>query len=385
MKRRKIAVIAAACAFSCALPRAATAQGIGEMGGVYSSSAGQAGALHGSGIGDALRGLYGGAGGRISTPATAQPQMDAATAATYAADANHNYLQGLQAQKAGKLDDALKFFSKSVATRERIWGSADPAIVQIASIEAAIYEKRQNWNEMENCYRKMLLGQSHQFGAINPKLEKTITKLCWLCEKQGKSREAGALYKQLADIKSHQPNADIAEVKRLQLKEYESFSKARDFATAEPLLQIAISQEEKSNADPAYTAKLLQCYATVLRGTNRTTEADAMDVRGKAMQAASAPASNHPVQATSATASVTTTTSAGTPNTVKAPAATATAPATTATAPASTATAPATTATVPASTATAPATTATVPATTAAAPSTATGAPSAPTAAAPVK
>lgn len=278
MKGSKIAKIAAAYLLCTALPLATFAQGIGEMGSVYSSGAGQAGALHGSGLGNALKGLYGGSVGTAG--GGRQPQMDEATAATYAADANQNYLRGLAAQKAGKTDDALKFFKKSVETRERIWGSGDPAIVQIANLEANIYEKRGDWAETENCYRKILLGQVHQFGPNSPKLEKTISKICWLCEKQDKTREVGALFKQLADIKMRQPKADIADVKRLQLKSYEAFTTAHDFATAEALLKVAMSKDE---TDSAYTAKLMQCYAKVLRGTDRTNAADEMDAKAKSL------------------------------------------------------------------------------------------------------
>lgn len=307
------AFVAVAAAWAAAsLPMCA--QGIGEMGGVYALPKGGPGDLH-----KTVNSLYnqgrfappqpggGGGGGQrsgvigLKSPAA---HMSEEQIAAYTASAQRAYANALAASKAGKTDVALKEFGTALSVRERVWGSSDPAIADIARKQAALYSSTGRTAEAETAWRKVLASETRQFGAGSPKLCKTISTIASLCDSQGNNREALNLYRQLFAIqkKDSKPGTDSADVRRTRVKLAELLTFTGDFAGAESLLKEGLAAETSaSSPNSAYQAQLYNCYGALLREQGRDADASTMETKAAALRGTSAAAeklgSNPPADA----------------------------------------------------------------------------------------
>lgn len=295
-----VAIVAAWAAAS--LP--ACAQGIGEMGGVYAFPKGGPGDLH-----KTVNSLYnqgrfappqpgggGGGGGQrsgvlgVKSPAA---HMSEEQIAAYTASAQRAYANALAASKAGKTDLALKEFGTALAVRERVWGSSDPAIADIARRQATLYSSTGRTAEAETAWRKVLASETRQFGPGSPKLCKTISTIASLCDSQGNNREALNLYRQLFAIqqKQSQPGPDSADVRPTRIKLAELLTFTGDFGGAESLIKEALAAEDSApSPNSGYQAKLYNCYGALLREQGRDADASAMETKAASLRGTSAPA-----------------------------------------------------------------------------------------------
>jgi tetratricopeptide (TPR) repeat protein len=274
----------------------AGAQGLGEMGGAYAIP--KPGGM--GGLQNTLGNIYGRAGipslggpnkgvsrGVVSPAA----RISSEDLAAYTASANKSYTAALAALKAGKKDVALKEFGAALTIRERLWGSADPAVADIARRQAAIYAERGDKAKAEECWRKVLACEQRQFGGGAPELKKTLATLATLCDEQGNNREALSYYRQLYAIQRKAAGAsastapDPADARPTRLKLVNLLTFTGDFPGAESLLKEAVTVE----SDNGYQAQLYDAYGALMREMGRDADATAMETKAQSLRG-SAPA-----------------------------------------------------------------------------------------------
>jgi tetratricopeptide (TPR) repeat protein len=270
------------------------AQGVSEMGGVYAIPKGGMG-----GFGGAVKGLFNGAGNAINRSVSgsgsssggqhsgvvggASPARRLAPEqiASYTSQAQHAYAAALAAQKAGKSAEAIKQFGIAISVRENVWGLGDPNIAEIARKQAELLTAAGRKDEAETAWRKVLASDQRHYGAGARELVPTLTTLASLAEARGDSHETLNYYKQLFAIQ----NRLGADSKSSRMKVATLSMGTGDFTTAESLLKEALTSEESSaSPDKAYEAQLYDAYASVLRSTNRATDAAAVESKAAALR-----------------------------------------------------------------------------------------------------
>lgn len=316
---RGVPVLAAISAFTlCISP--ASAQGMAEMGAAYGMSATTAaGASHGAAAhrgavgglfnssAGALNAIHSGNGSASSSSGTKeetsdQPKVDPVTGETIMPDprvtvknagkkSNDFFKLAQQKEKAGKLDEAVTNYYKSLSIRAKIWGDKDPAVLQMYGLVANILIRQHKGAQAETFMRRKLQQELKVYGFGSYDLMPTLEGLGDALQAQGKCTDAANYYKQVVTMRQRKLGDDNKQTVLAAYKLAQAYAGAeRDYwPDAEDLLKKNITIVEKVPEDAPELAKLLEAYSSLMRKENKTDEADKLSMRAQQVRATFAP------------------------------------------------------------------------------------------------
>lgn len=175
------------------------AQGIAEMGAVYSSPKGSA-MMNSSKR--TINNLYRAPNlvpGQKQGPGAAPKQGFNKAAIDQAGNQSLQlWNQGKSLEKAGKLSEAAGAYKKALDIRERIWGISDPAQIQLLTVLGNIYDRQGKSGLAEDSYRKVLKLASRKYGQESGVFCDALANLAGVLFKEKKFGEAASHYKHLA-------------------------------------------------------------------------------------------------------------------------------------------------------------------------------------------
>jgi hypothetical protein len=271
----------------------ARSQGIGEMGGAYGASTGQAHGLMNTGTTSALTGQMGNAtksisgstsgaasagsgasGGHIKNTTARdgdEPPTPAQTAKKAGDLSNKLYIDAQAKFKAGDFENADKLFRQSLYYRESIWGSKDPAVPKIYDILGDIARKRAAPIEAEKCYNKSLMTLIKQYGQGDYVLVTELNKLGALYLDTFKFADAVNSYSQVYQLTNRKLGEDNELTVQAALNLAKSYLGDEDFRLASNLLREYATRLDKGpDSNMQQLSSVLELYQTALQKTNQT-------------------------------------------------------------------------------------------------------------------
>lgn len=285
------------------LPLSAMAQGIGEMGGAYANSAGLAGGLHAGAAqqSGAVNSLFGGAAGGLnaitggggSSSASSAPTSIAqysggdprATVNQVGKESNRLFNLAQQKQKAGLLDEAVKYYKLSLAYRAGIWGDRDPAVVRINYILGQISLKRKNYADAEDRFRKGLSYGLAVYGVGAYELVPNMKDLADALYGEKKYTEAANYYKQVYTLKQRKLGENNSDALAAGLLLANSYANSDNMSDARDTLKEVLSfKESAKEPNDKQMLAILEAYSDVLKKFNQTSESDSLATRAAALK-----------------------------------------------------------------------------------------------------
>lgn len=188
-----------ACILIVAAGHRADAQGISEMGAIYSMPK----PMPGQGTTGAIQNLYsmpgfpGGAGAPRAAGAGNSVGDNQKIAAAYAKQANALFGTAKQKEKAGKIDEAISLYKQSAQIRERVWGLKDTSLYVIYKLIGDLSMKQKKFADAEAAYRKMHQVGMKSYGTGAYELVPVLECLGDAISAQGKHHDGANYYKQV--------------------------------------------------------------------------------------------------------------------------------------------------------------------------------------------
>jgi tetratricopeptide (TPR) repeat protein len=269
------------------------AQGMAEMGAAHGMSATLGAGLHsqsgstGAGMNKvygslnrSLNGMAGGSGdssaaessgGGVALDALGAPIDPRLTVKNAGKESNHLYDLAVQKEKAGKNVEAEQLYRRSLAVRERIWGTKDPAVFKIMYKIAGLLRKRGDLPATEACYRAILTAQVKHFGAGEYELVPTLEKLGQVCFDQKKYDDSYNFFQQVYTQRSRKLGLDNPETVTAALELARAFTESGNLSDAADLLSKTVNAKLNDTGSPQMV-KLLEAYMGVLKKQNKQEE-----------------------------------------------------------------------------------------------------------------
>jgi tetratricopeptide (TPR) repeat protein len=310
------------------------AQGMAEMGAAHGMSATLGAGLHsqagstGSGMNKvygslnrSLNGLSGGSGGGSSAESSAgsgggvafdalgAPIDPRLTVQNAGKESNHLYDLAVQKEKAGKNLEAEQLYRRSLAVRERIWGTKDPAVFKIMNKIAQLLRKRGDLPATENCYRAILTAEVKHFGAGEYDLVPTLEKLGQVCFDEKKYDDSYNFFQQVYTQRSRKLGLDSPETVTSALELARAYTASGNLSDAADVLSKTVNAKSNDTGSPQMV-KLLEAYMGVLDKQNKQEEYTRIKTKLDAMKPVPVANTEAPVVAPSATESTTSATDA---------------------------------------------------------------------------
>lgn len=275
------------------------AQGISEMGAVHSMGATMGAGLHSQSgaatgglnsvygsINKQLGGAAGAAGGGsvdIPTDALGMPIDPRLTVQAAGKESNRLYNLAVQKQKAGKNVEAEALYKKSIAVRQAIWGTKDPAVTKLMSTVAGLMRKRGDLAGAETWYRSILKAELKRYGAGTYELVPTLEKLGQVSLEQKKYADAQNFLQQVYTQRSRKFGLDNAETIAAALELSRAYSESGDLTDAAEILSKTVDAKLNDSGSPQMI-KLLEAYMSVLKKQNKQEEFTRIESRLQTMK-----------------------------------------------------------------------------------------------------
>jgi tetratricopeptide (TPR) repeat protein len=163
---------------------------------------------------------------------------------------------------------------KAPAGGERILGANHPAVGEILTWTAELYQRQGRQAEAETAGRRAVAVREKALGPYHPDVALSLCVLGEACRDQGKHDEAESLFRRSLAVLEAALGPDHPEVVR-PLSAWGRLHVARGYpAEAEPLLRRALAIRERVlGPQHPETAESRQEYAGLLRATGRAAEA----------------------------------------------------------------------------------------------------------------
>jgi len=176
--------------------------------------------------------------------------------------------------------EAEQLLKRALAITKKALGSNHPDVAYRLHKLAVLYERRGRYMEAEQLYQRSLAIRQAALPTGHPDVNESLNDLATFYNSQGKYSKAENLYKQFGrdDSEAAANLSNLAEIYRVGGK----------YAKAELLYKRALAIDEKTlGTDHPRVATLLEMYSTLLRKTNRVTEAEQLEARASAIRAKS--------------------------------------------------------------------------------------------------
>lgn len=277
-------------------------QGLSEMGSVY----GLPKPVPGANTTNAIRNLYqpGALPGVTASPSATtkdgQPLPPGETnrriVATVGKEANRLFDAAAQKEKAGKLAESEKLYRQSMALRERIWGTRDPAVLVIIKKVGDLDTRQGKHAEAEAMYRRVLSVEGKRYGPGSYELVEILGKVAGSLEEQKKLVEAADFYNQIYGLKDRKLGSDHPDALAARLKAAKMYLLCNENKDVCMLMKQGIAAAEKSPDKASLPiTEMMMTYAQALRALKKNAEADAIEAKLHEVAPASvAPAASAP-------------------------------------------------------------------------------------------
>jgi len=203
----------------------------------------------------------------------------------YGKQANAYYALAQKREKAGKIDEAQRFYFKALAIRERIWGSSDPATAAVVFKIADIHLKKGNLEAADACFKHELSLISKHNGPGSYEMVVPLKKLAAIAMKQKRFDDAYDYCCRIVPLEARKSGEESSETVAARLNLIDAAIAVHDWQEAEKNLKesekIALSKNDDHSKD---YLRICQDYATVLKELNRPSEADSYASKATALR-----------------------------------------------------------------------------------------------------
>ncbi len=279
----------------------AEAQGIGEAGAVYSGAASSAGSLPSKKSIDSLNQLFQpnlkqGTGETPNSKETyGGAENETASLKKSIEAANQDCLQAQQKEKAGKLAEAQKLYSRSLATRRHYWGSNDISQVSILYKIAEIHQKLGNLKSAELCLQEAQRIQAKNIGPGAFEAVPILDQLAKLALIEKKFSEAESYYERILALHERKSGKDSPAALTARLNLIDAAISLEDYKEARSNLDAvheiftrlsANSQHQIPDEQKNQYLKQLDRYSIIQKGLNNLPESQIYNDRASALKTA---------------------------------------------------------------------------------------------------
>jgi len=279
MGRRVFKALAANLCLSVWATNLAYAQGISEMGAVY----GAAPKAHPAGVSGAVNRLYGVAADAVGgdTPdanlppvTTSGGSFTAGAYQKYAKQANEAYIKAQSAEKAGKINDAQRFYYQALSLRQNIWGVGDPGSLTILLKLGDINVKEKHFDYAETCYKQYMGGLAKASGPGSYESAFALSKLAQLYVLKEQYDEAANMLRNILALQERKFGPDSNEYCVTRMNLIDALIKDKEFVEGEDLSKEGMAALGKKNNEHSQDyLHLLSCYAICARGLHHDDQA----------------------------------------------------------------------------------------------------------------
>jgi tetratricopeptide (TPR) repeat protein len=279
MGRRVFKAFAANLCLSAWATTLANAQGVSEMGAVYAMPK----AHPSAGVSGAVNRMYGVAadaagaavdGGGLPAGSTNGGAYTPTTYQKYAKQSDDLYIQAMASERAGKINDAQKFYYQALGLRQRVWGVGDPGALTILLKLGDINVKEKHYDYAETCYKQYLGGLAKQAGPGAYESAFALNKLAQLYVLKQQYDEAASMLRNILALQERKFGPDSKEYFTARMNLIDALIQDKEFVEGRDVSKEALAAEtHKNNEHSQDYLHALSCYAICERGLHHDDEA----------------------------------------------------------------------------------------------------------------
>lgn len=180
---------------------------------------------------------------------------------------------GTQAASKGDFDRAILFFKMALG-KIKMMGSHDPRLFPALNNLAGLYQKKRQWNEAEELFKRILSLHENEHILDNAQLASTFNNLAGLYYVQSRFNEAEPLFKLALSMRTAELGASHPNVVAIQASLSALYIAQKRFPEAEGILKTSIAALKKSEGPVPLMITLLENYASLLQLTGHIDEAE---------------------------------------------------------------------------------------------------------------
>jgi len=191
-------------------------------------------------------------------------------------------------REQGDFAEALPLHTRSLSIRERVYGPDHAESAVSLHNLANLYRDQGRYADAEPFYRRSRTIWEEQLGPGHPRLSTSYFAAAELYRRQGRDAEAEPLYLRSLAIDEPTLGANHYLVAETMIRLAHVYREQGKFADAESLYERAVTGLEGRPGQEARLAEALEGHARLLRATDRTDQADALDARVRELRTGAA-------------------------------------------------------------------------------------------------
>lgn len=194
-----------------------------------------------------------------------------------AKESNQLFAQAKQKESAGNDAEACKLYRQALMVRYTVWGAKDPSIFTIAKKLGELSMQQGKYADSVDAYKLCMQVGINLYGVGSYELCPTLEGLGDAYMAQNQYRDAVSNYRQVYALQDRKLGAEDATTIRTMRKYTVSLVSDKQYPLAESLIKEHVLPTKDSLANPADMRLCMVAYASLLRNTDRATEADSIE------------------------------------------------------------------------------------------------------------